>query len=409
MAQKKHVVALILGGLALALVFFTAGVVSSLLFSNRLNGLLNPSQNSTLADQTVQLYALMQKEANDPPNDSQAVNGVLNGLLKSSGDAYGRYLDKKQLSSYTDDMAGQFGGIGVVLGEKNGTCIVNQVYPDTPAAKAGLEPGDYFYTIDNTTSESWTTQKVQAAVKGKVGTAVKLTMQRPFAKGEMPQDIKYVFGDPYTVTVTRAIINVPNTESKMLAGKVGYVRLYQFNEKSTDDLSREYEKLIKAGATSLVLDLRDNPGGDLTQAVGVGSLFLDKEQAIVQIKSRVDGTDILKASGDKLSKDLPLVVLVNANSASASEIVSGALQDHKRATIVGMTTFGKACVQTELPFGDGAVFMTTADYLTAKGRDINAKGITPDTKVEMSIEDENDQAKDVQLKKALELAQEKAK
>jgi len=405
MAQKKHIVALVLGGVVLALVFFAAGVVSSQLLGNHLVNTYNAQQNGALATQATQLYSLMQKEANDPPNDSQALSGVLNGLLKSNNDQYARFLDKKQLSSYSDEMAGQFGGIGVVLGEKSGTCIVNQVYPDTPAEKAGLQAGDYFYKIGDVTSESWTTQKVQAAVKGGVGTDVTLTMQRPFAKGEMPQDIKYVFGNPYTVTIKRAVINVPNTESKMIDGKVGYVRLYQFNEKSTEDLRTAYEKLIGQGATSLILDLRDNPGGDLTQAVGVASLWLDSGQSVVQIKSRVDGTSVLKASGKKLSKDLPLVVLVNANSASASEIVSGALQDYKRATLVGTTTFGKACVQTEMPFGDGAVFMTTADYLTAKGRNINAKGVTPDVKLAMDIANESDQVKDTQLQKALDLAQ----
>lgn len=411
MSQKKntHIVALILGGVIIALAFFAAGVLSAQLLNNHAINLFSTAQDTTLSNETAQLFEVMQREANDPPSESTALNGALNGLLKSNGDPYARFLDAKALSSYTDDMAGQFGGIGVVLGEKDGTVFVNQVYPNTPAAKAGLLAGDYFYQIDSVTSNTWTTQKVQDAVKGKVGTTVKLTMQRPYKKGEMPQNIRYNFGNPYTVTITRAIISTPNTESKMLDGKVGYVRLYEFNEKSTDDLRSAYEKLISQGATSLILDLRDNPGGDLNQAVGVGSLFLDKNQPIVQIKSRVQGTSILRATGDTLSKKLPVVVLVNSNSASASEIVSGALQDHKRATLLGTTTYGKACVQTQIPFGGGAAFMTTADYLTANGRDINAKGVTPDVKVEMDIELELTQSKDTQLQKALELLQTKAK
>ena len=138
-------------------------------------------------------------------------------------------------------------------------------------------------------------------------------------------------------------------------------------------------------------------------------MVLAKNQLIVQIDSRTEGTSILRANGDTLSKNLPLVVLVNSNSASASEIVSGALQEHKRATLVGATTFGKACVQTELPFGNGAAFMTTANYLTANGTNINAKGITPNVKIEMDIALELNQAKDTQLQKALELAQSEAK
>ncbi|MCL2655227.1 MAG: S41 family peptidase [Coriobacteriia bacterium] len=409
MASKRHGIATVLGGVVIALVFFAAGVLSTLLWGAHMTNIFNASQNTALGTQTAQLYELMQKEANDPPDESTALNGALNGLLKSNNDQYARYLDAKALTSYTDEMAGQFGGIGVVLGEKNSTVFVNQVYPDTPAAKAGLKAGDYFYKIGSVTSDTWTTQKVQDAVKGAVGTKVTLTMQRPYSKDSMPQNIRYNFGTPYTVTITRAVISTPNTESKMLDGNVGYVRLYQFNEKSTDDLRKEYEQLIKKGATSLILDLRDNPGGDLNQAIGVGSLFLGKNQPIVQIKSRTQGTTILRATGDKLSKNLPVVVLVNANSASASEIVSGALQDHKRATVIGATTFGKACVQTELKFGNGAAFMTTADYLTANGRNINAKGITPDVTLEMNIALELDQAKDTQLQKALELAQSQAK
>ncbi|MCL2881992.1 MAG: S41 family peptidase [Coriobacteriia bacterium] len=409
MASKKHGVVLGLLGVVIALVFFVAGAVSSQLMSAHLTNVFNPRQTTALGDKTSQVFDLMQKEANDPPSEATALNGALNGLLTSNGDQYARYLDAKSLASYTDQMAGQFGGIGVVLGEKDGTVFVNQVYPDTPAAKAGILAGDYFYKIGSETSNTWTTQKVQDGVKGKVGTTVTLTMQRPYKKGEMPQNIRYDFGNPYTVTVTRAIISTPNTESKMLAGKVGYVRLFQFNEKSTDDLRKEYEQLIKEGATSLILDLRDNPGGDLNQAVGVGSLFISKGQPIVQIESRVEGTTVLRTDGNTLSKNLPLIVLANANSASASEIVSGALQDHHRATVVGATTFGKACVQTELKFGDGAVFLTTADYLTANGRNINAKGITPDVKLDMDISLELDQAKDIQLQKALELAQSQAK
>ena len=402
MSKGKHIAALLLGAVCIALLFFGAGVVSFQLLGQRLI-------DRDLGNQTTQLFALMKKEANDPPDESTALNGALNGLLRSNGDQYGRYLDAKALASYTDEMKGQFAGIGVLLGEKNGTVFVNQVYPDTPAAKAGLQAGDYFYKIDDVTSNSWTAQKVQSAVKGAEGSTVTLTMQRPYKKDETPQDVRYQFGNPYTVTITRAIISTPNTESKMLDGKVAYVRLYEFNERSTEDLRSAYEKLIQEGATSLILDLRDDPGGDLTQAVGVGSLFLEKDKPIVQIQSRVEGTSVLKANGNTLSKDLPLVVLVNANSASASEIVSGALQDYKRATIVGMTTFGKACVQTEIPFGDGAAFMTTADYLTAKGRNINAKGISPDEKLEMDIALEKDPAQDTQLQKARELAQAQAK
>ncbi len=422
MTKKRYLLVSILGGFIIALVFFIGGFLASDVLTG--SNFKETHTTSDLQAKVQDAYDLMQEDAYDPPNSSEAVNGVLNGVRKSNGDEYGRCLDAKMLSSYTDDMQGEFGGIGVVLIENNGNAMVQQVYPDTPAEKAGIKAGDYFYTIGKETKDNWTSDQVQKAVKGKVGTKIKLVLQRPFTKDEMPQNIKYTYGNPYTVEVTRQIIEVPNTDARMLPGKVGYARLFEFNEKSTDALREAFNKQIDQGATSLILDLRDNPGGDLQQAVGVASLFID-DGPIVSIRARNKSDEVLKATGDTLKKNLPLVVLVNANSASASEIVSGALQDYGRATLIGTKTFGKGCVQTELPFGDGAIFLTTADYFTAKGRDINKKGITPDVTLAMDIEDElagrgllNEQSTselsktidlDSQLEKAIGMATEKAK
>jgi C-terminal peptidase prc len=258
---------------------------------------------------------------------------------------------------------------------------------------------------------------------------VKLTLLRPWGKDEMPSDSKYVLGKPYTVTVRRDKIESPNTETKLLegaaggaggaggsatggagaaGGKVGYVRLFEFNQKATDELRREYEDLIKRGAKSLILDLRENPGGDLQQAIGVSSLFI-KSGPIVQIESRGrKKPEVLDATGKTLSRDLPLVCLVDANSASASEIVSAALQDYKRAVLVGVTTFGKGSVQTQLPYDEGAVFMTTAHYLSAKGRTINDVGTKPDIVVEMELSKQSEESSDTQLQRAIAEAQSQA-
>jgi carboxyl-terminal processing protease len=351
----------------------------------------------------------MQEAALEPPSETTATAGAINGLLKSNGDRYARYLPPTSLETYSQDMAGEFGGIGVALAEKNDTVYVVQVYENTPASKAGIQPDDYFYEVDGTASDTWTSQDLQTKVRGKIGTKVKITLLRPYKEDEMPDDSKYILGKPYTVTLTREAIESPNTKTEMLGNKVGYVRLYEFNQKATSELTREYEALIKKGATSLILDLRENPGGDLQEAIGVSSLFI-KSGPIVQIESRESKKpELLDATGKTLSKELPVVCLVDANSASASEIVSGALQDYTRATLVGTVTFGKGSVQTQFPYNDGAVFMTTAHYLTAKGRPINGIGNTPDIEVPMDITKQADAKTDIQLQRAISEAETLAK
>jgi len=224
----------------------------------------------------------------------------------------------------------------------------------------------------------------------------------------MSRPAKDATADPTTKTFTlkRAKINYPNIKSEMI-GKVGYIRLGQFNAKSADDIRAAIESLTKKGAKSFVLDLRDNPGGLLDQAVKVSSLFIDNG-VIVRVDERGAPETELKTSGSKAT-DAPLVVLINGNSASASEITGGALQDYARAKLVGEKSFGKGSVQTieELPWG-GAVKFTTAHYLTPKKRVINHKGLTPDVVVKMDAEKQMDRKTDTQLAKALAIARAEA-
>jgi carboxyl-terminal processing protease len=206
--------------------------------------------------------------------------------------------------------------------------------------------------------------------------------------------------EPFTVTLTRDIIDFPNIDSRIESGDVGYIRLGQFNGQATADLEAEIEKLKNEGARSFVLDLRDNPGGALDQAVTVSSLFID-DGIIVRVDERNKPETEYRTQGKKIT-DAPLVVLINGNSASASEIVGGALQDYGRAKLVGEKSFGKGSVQTikELSFG-GAVKFTTAHYLTPKKRVINGKGLTPDVVVEMDAAKQADPETDTQLKRAI--------
>jgi len=362
-------------------------------------------QNPQLTREVSELYNLMQREALDPPSETTATVGALNGLLRSNGDNYARFLPEEELQRYEESMMGAFGGIGVLLGEQNETVFILEVYEDTPAEAAGLQAGDYFYTVDGEARLDWITADISARVRGEIGTDVELTMVRPFEEDVMPMTMEHPLGEPFEVTITRDIIQTPVTEARMLDGNVGYVRLFEFNRRATDELQEDLEDLIEQGATSLILDLRDNPGGDLNEAIGVSSLFIE-EGIIVQIESAGGSLpEVLHRRGPSLSVQLPLICIVNGNSASASEIVSAALQDHGRAAIVGTNTFGKASVQTQIPFARGAAFMTTAHYLTADGRVIDEVGNTPDIEVETSIADRAEDETDSQLQRAIEEAQ----
>lgn len=343
---------------------------------------------------------LLEAEALEPPTETSATAGAIQGLLESGGDKYGVYFDSKHFEYFNQDMAGEFGGIGVLLGEKDGTAYVVEVYDDTPADRGGVKAGDVFLKIDDVSRDKWTSEEVVKRVRGKEGTDVELTMVRP--KGDE---------DPvetYTVTLTREMIQFPNVESRIESGDVGYIRLGQFNAQATDEIRKEIKALEDKGATSLVLDLRDNPGGALDQAVDVSSLFIS-DGVIVRVAER-NRPEVEYRTTERVVTKAPLVVLINGNSASASEIVAGALQDYGRATLVGEKSFGKGSVQTvkELSFG-GAVKFTTAHYLTPKSRVINGEGLTPDVEVSMDIEKQADAKTDTQLQRAVSEAKKAAR
>lgn len=337
---------------------------------------------------------LLDRQALKPPSETSATAGAIQGLLASGGDDYALYFDDQHYGYFNEEMNGEFGGIGVSLGEGEYGAYVVEVFEGTPADKGGVKAGDVFVQIDDVRRAKWSTDEVVKRVRGKEGTKVAIVLIRP-GKKDMP-------GEEMSFSLVREIITFPNTTSE-LKGTVGYVETAQFNGNATAEISDAVAKLAKKGAKSFVLDLRNNPGGSLEQAVSVSSLFVD-EGVIVRVAER--GRDEIEhhSMGQKITS-APLVVLVNGNSASASEIVAGALQDYERATIVGETTFGKGSVQTvkELSFG-GAVKFTTAHYLTPKKRAIDGKGLTPDVVVKMDIEKQMDEKTDVQLKKALEIA-----
>lgn len=395
-------------GIALTVIMLSTGFVGGFAVAQLDDGVDLPAITSNedgLGAQVEEVERLLSRRALNPPAETSATAGAIQGLLESSGDKYGLYFDTERFQYFNEDSMGEFGGIGVVLGEKDGTAYVVEVYKKTPAEKAGIKAGDVFVQIDDTRQEKWTSDEVVKRVRGKQGTKVEITMFRPDPNSKVPTNhpgAAAPAGKELEFDVTRAMIELPNLESE-LKGDVGYIRLAQFNAKSAEEITAAIQELQKKGAKSFVLDLRDNPGGLLQEAVDVSSLFIDGG-VVVRIEERGKDEVTLRASGDKLT-DAPLVVLVNGNSASASEIVAGALQDYGRAKIVGEKSFGKGSVQTveELSFG-GAVKFTTAHYLTPKSRVIDGKGVTPDTVVKMAAEKQADAKTDTQLTKALELA-----
>ncbi|MCL2024962.1 MAG: S41 family peptidase [Coriobacteriia bacterium] len=371
---------------------------------------LIPIYSSSLAASAERTFRLMQKEALDPPDVETATEGVIDGILKSNGDIYARYLPEESFEKYTESMSGTFGGIGVVMEEKDGNVQVVQVYEDSPAEAAGVQPGDWFYAVGDDQRDEWTSTELQLLVRGEPGTDVTITFARPYQEGDTI-NMRHPLGVPYTVTIERDTIQVPITRYEIIDGNVGYIRLFSFNRNANDEIRADIEKLRAQGAEKFVFDLRSNVGGDFRQALLVASIFVD-EGIIVKVESRVDGETIYKASGDAIEPDVPLVLLVDENSASAAEIVAAAVKDHGRGKLVGMNTFGKGSVQSQIPFGTGAVFLTTAHYLGPNGEVINNVGVEPDYIIGMPLDRQFNPSRgenfneDIQLQEALRVLRE---
>ena len=317
---------------------------------------------------------------------TDAIAGMLNGL-----DPHSAYLDADAFKELQVGTHGEFGGLGIEVGMEDGVVKVISPIEDSPAYQAGIRPGDFIIKIDDTLIKGMSLNDAVKRMRGKPGSKIVLTIIR---KNE-PK--------PFEVTLVRAIIKVQSVKYKLLEPGYAYVRITQFQEMTGQNLATALEKLVKENngpLKGLVLDLRNDPGGLLTGAVAVSSAFLPKNSLVVYTEGRTEDAKMrltanpdnyLRSNSDKdylaalpaSIKSVPLIVLVNAGTASASEIVAGALQDHKRAVIMGEQTFGKGSVQTVLPLGNGTgIKLTTARYYTPGGRSIQAKGIEPDILVE---------------------------
>ena len=316
---------------------------------------------------------------------TEAINGMLTGL-----DPHSAYLDQEAFRELQVGTQGQFGGLGIEVGMEDGFVKVLSPIEDTPAFKAGIKPNDLIIKLDETPVKGMSLNDAVKRMRGKPNTSITLTISR---KGESA---------PVVVTLTRAVIRVQSVKSKVIEPGYGWVRVSQFQEATTENMVKQLSQMFKEnpGLKGLVLDLRNDPGGLLHGAVAISSAFLPAKTLVVSTDGRAEDAkkkfyaspdDYARGSrGEDLLKNLPagvktvpMVVLVNGGSASASEIVAGALQDHKRATVIGTQTFGKGSVQTIMPLGNNtAIKLTTARYYTPGGRSIQALGIKPDILVE---------------------------
>jgi carboxyl-terminal processing protease len=314
------------------------------------------------------ILSIVKKNYVEDVETKNLVSGAINGMLHSL-DPHSAYLTPDLYKELQSDTQGRFGGLGIEITVRGGILTVVSPIEDTPAAKAGIKPGDQIFKIEEEFTKDMTLVEAVKKMRGLKGTKINLSVRREGV------------ADLLDFTLVRDIIRVQSVRSRTLEPGYGYVRLAQFQERSDRDLQRALEKLLaeKSGLKGLVLDLRNNPGGLLTQAVRVSDIFLDTG-LIVYTEGRIE-TQKQKYFAQKEGTwlDFPVVVLVNGGSASASEIVAGALQDHNRAVVLGTKTFGKGSVQTILPLDDNsALRLTTARYFTPKGRSIQATGIVPD-------------------------------
>ena len=367
---KKHGMPVVLLLVGVALGFFLAGQwVPSVSAVAR--------QDYESLEAFTNVLSIVRKNYVEDVETKNLVTGAINCML-SSLDPHSAYLTPDLYKELQMDTQGRFGGLGIEITVKNGVLTVVSPIEDTPAFKAGVKPGDMIFKIEDEFTKDMTLIDAVKKMRGPKGTKIKISIKRE----GVPELIDF--------TLMRDTIRVQSVRSRTLEEGYGYVRLAQFQERSDRDLQKALEKLAaeKGGIKGLVLDLRNNPGGLLTQAVRVSDLFLDSG-LIVYTEGRIESQkQKYFAQKEGTWMDFPVVVLVNGGSASASEIVAGALQDHKRAVVLGTKTFGKGSVQTILPLDDNsALRLTTARYFTPNGRSIQALGIVPDIVVDSSPQD----------------------
>lgn len=346
---------------------------------------------NSLSQRVEEVEDTLSEESLDTFDLDQTTTGVLNALAEATEDPYLRYYDQAQYALLEQNAGDDYEGVGVLFGESDGTAYAVDVFDESPAQIAGVQQGDFVVAIDGDRTREWSQTEVLAALDREEGSTVVITWRRPATSGAEG-------GEEFTTALTCVKTSETNVESVLGDDGVGVITLRQISGNSTDLVRRAVESLESQGAQSYVLDIRDVPGGYLSQAVEIANLFV-RNGIIVQIQTN-SGISTRQASGEVVT-DKPLAVLVNENTSAAAEVLASALQDNQRATLVGQTTMGKGSVQVlrELSFG-GALRYTAAYYLSPQGRAIDGLGVAPDI-----IVDREEGAADNQLSLAIETAQ----
>jgi carboxyl-terminal processing protease len=363
-----------------------AGVLATLMITQPWALLVGSAARAAVSDTYRELnlfgdvFERVRADYVEKPDDSKLVESAINGMLAGL-DPHSSYMDPKSFRDMQVQTRGEFGGLGIEVTMEDGLVKVVAPIDDTPAAKAGVMANDVITHLDDEAVQGLTLNQAVDKMRGPVNTKIKLTIMRKGAD------------KPIEVSIVRDIIRVKSVRWHPEGGDVGYIRITQFNEQTTDGLKQAINDLnAQLGADKIkgyLVDLRNNPGGLLDQAISVSDTFLEKGEIVSTRGRNPEETQRFNARPGDMTKGKPVIVLINGGSASASEIVAGALQDHKRATLIGTRSFGKGSVQTIIPLGagNGALRLTTARYYTPSGRSIQAKGISPDIEVLQDVPD----------------------
>ena len=372
---------------SLILLGAAAGAAMTLLATEPRMILIGTTAKAAAADTYRQLnlfgdvFERVRADYVEKPDDSKLIETAINGMLAGL-DPHSSYMDPKSFRDMQVQTRGEFGGLGIEVTMEDGLIKVVTPIDETPAAKAGIMANDIITQLDGEQVQGLTLNQAVEKMRGPVNTKIKLTIMR---KGQ---------DKPIEVSITRDVIRVKAVRANVEGDDVGYIRITQFNEQTTEGLKKAITditaKVSKDKLKGYILDLRNNPGGLLDQAISVSDAFLEKGEIVSTRGRNAEETQRFNARPGDLTNSKPVIVLINGGSASASEIVAGALQDHKRVTVIGTRSFGKGSVQTIIPLGsgNGALRLTTARYYTPSGRSIQAKGIVPDIEVLQDLPDD---------------------
>lgn len=384
----------IIGVIFLLAVFFLSGLTVGYLLPRGKTTISAQSSKKPSLEYVQEVIDQVKSKYVDEVSEDKLIKGAAKGVIEALGDPYSHIFDPTHFKLFRDDTSGFFYGVGIQIDLKDHYPVVVSPIEGTPAYKAGMKAGDIIVEVDGRPTKDLPLDQVIGMIRGEEGTKVKLKVHRNHST------------KPLFFNLTRTKIEQPNVTSKLLEKKYAYIRIHTFNQGTSDKVRSSLNNLVSKGAKGIIIDLRNNPGGLLNESVFLASLFI-KKGVVVKVKGRGGKEQVYNTVSDYHEIkvfDLPLVVLINKGSASASEIFSGAIRDHKRGVLIGEATFGKASVQDVIDLSEGGLVLTTAHYYTPNGENISKKGIKPDIEVkgQMKIG-----GPDPQLDKAIKVLSEK--